>query len=443
MRLNLETLRLKVETPNPLTVAVAYSVLFLLFIKVPGYSLIPAIAVLAVGLLVVGFFTPTLRAAKGAAGLLFGAVLAAVVGLALRHLAPNAQLPITNTPTQLWMILLWVFAFPALVLAGYWALERVNTFRGIVVACAGAATSSLINSAEISWKGDLGIFVTLLLLALTAKNLHLTRLVLAGSAVANALSDSRTMALVAVIVLLCTYLTSKHLDWVRQHPKRSLSLIIGGFVLMSFVMVQAMLSGLLGQDIQHRTRLQVAGGNDLITAGRTEWAATLELFRQSPWGFGAGVTPDGGMQTDAIGAAQKVGADYTNNVYWTEAVFGDRTDLHSTLANLWAHFGIGGVLLAVVIAVLFASAIPGAVGLIRYMGAWPLFAILTGSWDLLFSPMANSDRIIMGLLAAVVLIHLGRNSDSILKPQLEDGPPSITPQHVETDQPWPLGRLRP
>jgi hypothetical protein len=382
--------------------------LLLLFVKVPGFTLLPAIALPAFALMVTGFFIPTLRVAKGTVSLLCAAAIAACSGLILRFIALEIHL-VTNSPTQLSMILLWVFAFPLLVVAGYWALERVDVFRGVVVTFAGAAAASILNAQEFSWKGNLGIFVTLVFLALAARKLQLTRVILAGSAVANALSDSRTMALIAVIVLLCTYLTSTHLDWVRQNPKKSLFLITGGFLTMSLVMAQAMLSGLMGQDIRRRTLLQVSGGRDLITAGRTEWAASLELFKQSPLGFGAGVTPGGGMQTDAIDAVQLAGGDYSNAFYWTYSVFGERTDLHSTLANLWVHFSVGGVILAVAIATVFAAATPNAVGLIRNLGAWPLFAVLTGSWDLLFSPMGNSDRIIMALLAAAVLIYLHRN----------------------------------
>lgn len=406
------SLRVGEETPDPLSAGVAYVVLFLLFVKAPGLTLIPAMAMPAFGLLVVGFFWPTVRAAKGTGGLLCGTVIAIVVGLVLRLQAYDVPL-VTNTPTQLSMILLWVVAFPALVLAGYWALERVDLFRGTAVALAGAVASSLFSGVEIGWKGDLGIFVTMFLLALTARKMQLTRLVLGGAAVANVLSDSRAMAFVAVAALICTCLTRQNLRWVRQHPGKSLSLIIAGFLLTSFAMVQAMLLGWLGQEIQRRTSQQLGGGRDLISAGRTEWAATLELFRQSPWGFGAGVTPNGAMQRDAIGATQNAGGDYTNTVYWTDSVFGDRTDLHSALADLWAHFGIGGVILAAAIATIFAAAVPRAVGLIRELGAVPLFAILTGAWDLLFSPMGNSDRIIMGLLAAVVLGQLARNPGSV------------------------------
>jgi len=85
-------------------------------------------------------------------------------------------------------------------------------------------------------------------------------------------------------------------------------------------------------------------------------------------------------------------------------VYRERTDLHSMLADMWFRFGVGGLIVCVILAIIFVSALPRALSFVRGLGAAALFIIIVGIWDLLFSPMGNSDRMIFGLLAAMLLL---------------------------------------
>jgi hypothetical protein len=216
------------------------------------------------------------------------------------------------------------------------------------------------------------------------------------------------MALITIVVLICTFLSPKQMEWMRARPKKALILIFGGLLIASYLVTQAMSAGLLGRAVQLRTLNQLGTGQDIVSAGRTEWAATLDLFKNSPWGFGLGVVPSPDLQVTALNAVQAAGGDYSNTHYWTLEVFGVRTDLHSMLADMWAHFSVGGLWLAFVIAMALAIALPYSISAVRTLGAFPIFAVLTAAWDLLFSPMGNSDRLILGLIAAAVTIHLQR-----------------------------------
>lgn len=387
-----------------LETAMAYLVLLVLLVKIPGFALVPAMVLPAAALLITGFFSPIVRYARGSGGLILATLLALISGLCLRFLAPQNQ-SASNSFLEMAMIAAWLVAFPALLLAGVWALARVKLTSGLAIMLLGATFSVLLNSRDLTWKGDVGIFVTLLLLAFSQGHIQWARTILIVSAAASAASDARTMSLIAVIVLMASFVPRRQLSWVAMHPKRALLIIVSGCMGLAYLMSQAMLSGLLGADVARRTIAQMSGGRDLITAGRTEWAASLELFRNSPWGFGIGVTPPEGLQSLALGAVRAAGGDYSNMAYWTRSVFGDRTDLHSTLADLWAHFGVGGVLLAGTMAAILLTALPLALSSIRQIGLFPLFALLTASWDLFFSPMGNSDRIVVGLIAGIVLVY--------------------------------------
>ena len=381
---------------------IAYLVLLLAVFEAPGLSLFPLGAVLAIGLLVTSFFTPSLRRSRHARVLLGATVFSAVAGIVLRFLGVHPDSEVSNTAQAL-EILGWLLATPAVVLAALWAFERVDTRRGLVAVLLGASASALLNAPAFAWKGSTGIYLTGLALALTWKRPFWSRIVLLGATYLNATNDARTMALITICVFIATFLGDRQVASIGRHPRRSLLILAASFALLTFAMVQAMLSGLLGRAVQVRTIVQTSGGRDLITSGRAEWAATLDLMANSPFGFGLGVVPPSSMQRDALGAVRQSGGDYVAD-YWATNVFIPRLDLHSITANMWSHFSIGGVLLAGVTGWILIAAFPLAVAAVRKLGPLPLFALLTASWDLLFSPLADSDRLIVGLIAAVVLL---------------------------------------
>lgn len=381
--------------------AVAYLILAIMFIKVPGITLVPIGALFLVPL--APLFRQTLIRTKSVRSILAAAIAAVAAGLLMRLVSVHDGLSSSGV-ANFALILVWLTAFPLLVLAAIWAFERVDLIRGFAVMFF-CATPSAFRLDE-DWKGSFGIVATLLLLTLVArKRLYLTRLVLTGATVLNSVSSSRTVAAVSLVVLFCTFLRPSQVSWIGRNPRRSILLILFALISLSFALVTAMLSGVLGTDIQTRTLEQTSHGRDLITAGRAEWAATVELFLQRPFGFGVGVTPDSGMQRDAVSAVHFVGGDYLSH-YWVTNVFTERVDLHSTLANLWSHFSLGGVGLAAVLGTILIGAVPFAVSVLRSLGAMPLFGILSALWDLMFSPMADSDRLLMGVIAAVVLWRL-------------------------------------
>ena len=381
--------------------AVAYVFLALMFIKVPGVTLVPIGAFFLLPFILL--FGPTMIRTRPACRVAIAALVAVLTGLIMRFASMSFGLPGSDLP-NLGLILAWVLAFPVLLIGATWAFERVDIVRGFAVMFLFATVSAY--RLDQDWKGSFGITTTLFLLAFFARrSLFWTRLTLLGAVALDGMASARTPAAVAFIVFLCTFLTRRQAAWIGRHPKRSVVLILGAFVGLSFVMVNVMLSGLLGGNIQARTLEQTSNGRDLLTSGRAEWAATLNLFSHSPLGFGVGVTPDGGMQSDAITAVHAAGGDYLTT-YWITNVFPERVDLHSSVANLWSHFSLGGVLLAATIGLTLLGAIPLGLSAIRSLGAMPLFAILNSLWDLMFSPMADADRLLMGLIAAVVLTRV-------------------------------------
>jgi hypothetical protein len=393
------TINLMGTVPLRLDAMLAWLILATMFVKVPGVTLVPIGVILLVPL--TPMLIKTMGRTKPARRIAAATIVAVMSGLLLRFgtMSDNA-----SSNAMLLLILVWVAAFPIMTLGVMWAFERVDIIRGSAVMFAVAAASAY--RLDQGWKGSLGITITLLLLAFFARRgLFWTRLTLIAVTVMNGANDARTTAAIAFIVFLCTFLTRRQLEWIGKYPKRSILFVIAAFTAVSYALVNAMTSGLLGPAIQQRTLAQTSNGRDLLTSGRAEWAATLSLFGHQPLGFGTGVTPDPGLQTNAVGAVRRVGGDYLAH-YWSTNVFPERTDLHSTVANLWAHYSLGGVILAAVLGAILLASIPLALSTTRALGAMPLFAVLNASWDLAFSPMADSDRLIMGLVMSVALLRL-------------------------------------
>lgn len=313
-------------------------------------------------------------------------------------------------------MLAWLTCFPLLVALMLWCFERVDLAKGLAVLFAGAACFGLLQSDTFAWKGSIGIFLTVAALALVARaRLTVTRLVLVAAAVLNAVYDSRTMAVICVGVLCLTMLPWRQRRWFGRRPKWASVVLVAGMAAFSNVAVWLMVEGYLGKAIQGRTLNQIDRADNIILGGRTEWAASLDLAWNSPLGYGVAVTPDSSVVREAMHAVRQVGGDYNNEFYWYSQVFGSRLDLHSIFADLWMHFSLGGLVMALFIGWTLFKAIPLSVGAIRYFGAGPSFLILTGLWDLFFSPMGSADRLWFALAAAIALLTIhGRTPRNLL-----------------------------
>ncbi len=369
-------------------------------IKIPGTSLFPAPALMLAFL----FLPAVIRGQFQNKRLM---VLAASSFVALvSGFFTMAYTPATaGLPGEVFVVVTlcaWLFCFPLVVALILWASKSMTT-RGTALALAVGGLLSAVLNEPLTWKGSLGIYTTILVLALIwDRSMLATRLCLIASAALSAVGDARYMTLVALLTVIATFVGPKVRRAFGRHPIRWSVLVVGVLLLLARLAILAMQSGLLGRAIALRTQNQFVGGRSWVEAARTEWAATLQLFSSHPWGFGIGEVTNGGLAREAITRVQSVGGDYSSN-YFLIDVFGARVDLHSMTADLWYHFGVGGVVLVAAIALLLLSALPLSLSAVRSGGALVVFATLAGSWDLLFSPMGNIDRLIFAIAIGLAL----------------------------------------
>jgi O-antigen ligase len=343
-------------------------------------------------------------------------------------LASAAQQQATNA-RAFFEINVWLLAHLALILAATWAIRINGLVPTLLLASCGGLASVFLTGQFTSWKGQLGYVTVLFLLALaTTLGPVACGFVLVGGVILGAASDARNQTLVALAALAVTVMSPRFVRHVRARPVRISIRITAALTTITAATVYGMGAGWFGAEIQRRSLAQSAQRGNALEGARTEWAATLDLFKHQPWGFGAGVSASDALEGSAIAAAGRAGGD-TLGPYFQENVFGTRVDLHSIAANLWFHFGLPGVAL---VALFLLGCIYGLTVVIAddRIRSLITFCILSGVWDFLFSPAGNADRLILGAASAIFVAGDALRTAVITEELSRTGPPGYLRQRT-------------
>ena len=171
--------------------------------------------------------------------------------------------------------------------------------------------------------------------------------------------------------------------------------------------VVASQSGTLGEDAQNRTIAQSSSSAGLLLSARPELGASWALFRNRPWGYGAGVKPRFEDLWVAKQGMAALGYDPENG-YVENFMFGGRIELHSGLMDMWAAASIPGGLLLLLIAGMTLAAMMRDLGRLKAT-PWLFFAALTVVQNVFVGPWT--------VLPAYLPIVLGA---AVLQPALRD-----------------------
>jgi hypothetical protein len=355
-----------------------------------------------VALVLLPLWLPTLARFSGARSFAIIGVVAAAAGLWLSDFATmDHVVTLTGTISDIVMLLGAIGAVGVLLWArGLLPLWLVGTLFGLGM----LATSGLAGEFgnENAWKFGVGFPVTIIALSLLARPGFqwletVALLVFAALAVA---SDSRyrfATLLIAAVLLIWQMMPSNRSR--RVSTVTILGVVAVVFALTYNLATTLLIEGYLGEQAQSRTISQIENSGSLLVGGRPELAATIALFQDQPWGYGAGVQPN---LDDVLAAKTGMAAiGYPpNNGYVEGYLFGGGFELHSVAGDLWAVFGLPGLAFVGVCLVLTLRAIGRQLGARNATGVVLVLAIST-LWNVLFSP-------IYGSLATLVLtIGLG------------------------------------
>ena len=315
-----------------------------------------------------------------------------------------------------------LLAVPCAVAVFVWGARRLGARRAALAVGVGMFLDSLplFQTSPNPWKFGVGAAVSIIVLSLVANRRRLVQIVaLLGLSGVFLVSDSRsTLAFLAII--LGTVVWQALASWARWHvptPRRLavsqiIVLAVVGAVAMAGVVVASQ-SGTLGEDAQNRTIAQSSSSAGLLLSARPELGASWALFRNRPWGYGAGVKPRFEDLWVAKQGMAALGYDPENG-YVENFMFGGRIELHSGLMDMWAAASIPGGLLLLLIAGMTLAAMMRDLGRLKAT-PWLFFAALTVVQNVFVGPWT--------VLPAYLPIVLGA---AVLQPALRDAAQLVT-----------------
>ncbi len=273
------------------------------------------------------------------------------------------------------------------------------------------------------WKFGYGVPVTLFLLAfalwLGASWMQYAALGLAG-ALAMVFDSRSFFAMVLLTAVLLIWQKLAH-----ALAGRSLAFAVGGVVVAALVVYQAAsslaASGVLGAAAAERTIAQEQASGSLLLGGRPELSATWALFREYPLGFGIGSPPTLSQILVAKQGMVSIGYDPFNG-YVERYMFGGRFELHSLMGDFWAHLGLIGLALILVVLVF---AVRGLMAEIRSERASALVVLLFIMlvWNIAFSPLYTSIGATMAAIAFILRDRMAVQSLDLPQPELPPDTP--------------------
>jgi hypothetical protein len=259
------------------------------------------------------------------------------------------------------------------------------------------------------WKYAYSVPVTIMALSIVRfiNNRFMEIFVLLMLGTVSALNDSRSFF--AIIALTTILLAWQYLPASRRNAVYKTLLAFGAVAVITYnVGATLVVDGYLGAGAQARSVEQIQTSGSLLLGGRPELTASLALFQERPFGFGTGTLAS---PADVLTAKAGMAAiNYEpNNGYVEKYMFGEKIELHSVLADLWAPFGVAGLIAGLGILVILLRAIATLVAH-RIGSGLELFLIVLTLWNLLFSPLYSSAPTLLLTLGLALLPKRGASA---------------------------------
>jgi hypothetical protein len=315
-----------------------------------------------------------------------------------------------NGRTFSFPIFLFQTAMPVGLIASavgtYWCMTKLGLERFLLLSCAGLLAATLFDyPSQNPWKFGLALPISILAFLLIARNrlllgLVVTPLLCAVSLIANFRSWPVILGLATVLVVFARSHRKPPSAW--RLASYGLAAVTSGAVIAGLV-VQASTAGLLGDDLEQRTKRQLeASGGNLLLGGRPEWGAGYSLWRENPLGLGIGVSPSSDdfwytiRNLPGTGQAAQEASDVAQML--KQGLVG----FHSTIWSFGCIYGVAGVLFSILALVFFAQAtlVTATSSGRPNVRAAVLLLMFSSSWDILFSPTSTT---LLGIALATAL----------------------------------------
>jgi hypothetical protein len=264
------------------------------------------------------------------------------------------------------------------------------------------------------WKGGIALPTVIIVLSLVtaARSKLLAIVTMLSLGIYSATQNARSMfAELAVAAALVAWQGLPKARSIGASSLRTiLALLVIGLVAYN-VGVGLLTNGSLGATAQARTIQQIDQSGSLLVGGRPEMAASWALFTSDPLGFGIGVKPSSSDVLIAKEGFYSINKD-PNNGYVEKYMFGSTFELHSSVADLWAHYGLFGVAFAGVLVVLLVRSITVSIAR-RMASGLSLYLTVLCLWNIFFSPFPYSAELIAFTVGLVLLVRSPSGPDRV------------------------------
>jgi hypothetical protein len=347
-----------------------------------GYG---ATAAFAGAVLMLPLWLPVLREYALATLIAGLAALSAVSGVVLSEISSvDHVVSTTNRVQAIGLLGSGIAAFGLLL----WAASQLPMDRIAVLYGAGALAGTIANG-ELSWKYNLAVPATFLVLGAVERRRAgvlpaAAILVLGVVGVADEARSYFGVCLVAATLTIWQLRPTAATPTPARYRWFPVVLLAGLGIAVYFFTTALATGGTLGETLKERSDAQIASSGSVIAGGRPEWAATRELLKLEPAGYGAGVVPAWADRIAGETGLDKINVDAGG--YADNYMFGNTFELHSVAADLWARFGWVGVALAAAMVVVIVRGMSFLLAA-RQAPTYLSFACILALWYLLFGPM--------------------------------------------------------
>ncbi|WP_424348223.1 hypothetical protein [Kocuria sp. CH-021] len=280
-------------------------------------------------------------------------------------------------------------------------------------------------AASNPWKSEWAVPVIVLVLAVTqaARSRVLGILALVTLSAISAVNDSRSLAgmLLMTAVILSIQLLPLPDRFMRIGTGRALLFASALGYVIYWIFTRLALNGAFGAHTQLRSEEQVLRAGSLILGARPEIAATAGLFRHEPAGFGSGTV----LNPSGIAVAQEAMGQINydaDNGYVYNYMFGRSIELHSGIGDLWALFGLPGLVLVVVVVWALLNSLAHAFST-RSVTPLQIIVSLLALWNVFFGPLYSLGPFLVFSLGLILIPHGKPSFLGIRGPLSGDTPP--------------------
>lgn len=359
---------------------------------------------------------PAIRTYRSVMLILILAPIALLAGYLLSMVSAKDHL--VDTSLQLrWSAL--ILSGLAAMIGLLWARRLVPLHRVVLLLGIGAVAHAVLFT-EMSWKYDLVEPLTYVVLGLVER--FRSRLIPAAVVLVMGLigviNEGRSFFAFCVVAAMATlWQIRPRGERTESNPWYPVVLLAGSCAAVYWSISTLLTRGVFGTTLQERSVEQIQSSGSLLAGGRPEWAATRELMKQNPMGFGTGVVP--GWSDLQAGRAGLASINIDAGGYTTNYLFGGGFELHSIVSDLWVTCGIAGLAFAAVVIFAILRSLSSQIAA-RQAATSVLFACSIALWALLFGPIF-SNWIDVGVALGLVLILRKTPADSASVDQSDKG----------------------